>query len=373
MNADLQFMGEAIAEARKAWGHTHPNPAVGAVIVQAGQVVARGYTQPVGGAHAEVRALNDFREQGATVDAETVLYVTLEPCSTVGRTGACTDAILGSGIRRVVIGAIDPNPAHRGRGVDLLQKAGVAVTTGVLEAECTDLNLIFNHWITTGMPFIAAKIATTLDGRIATRGGLSKWITGPKAREDVMRWRGYFPAIAVGSGTVLADDPQLTVRQQGVPESSPQRFIFDRNLVTFRDERPKVYTDGFASKTVVVTPEARRVAAEAFSQNFGIQIWSLTERDGDGGIQAFLDHCVEAGIHGVYIEGGAHLLSGFLRAEALHYLFCYRAPKLLGDNSALAPFFGREPAAMAEAVQLSDVRHESLGDDQLMRGFLRYP
>ncbi|MCC5835179.1 MAG: bifunctional diaminohydroxyphosphoribosylaminopyrimidine deaminase/5-amino-6-(5-phosphoribosylamino)uracil reductase RibD [Opitutales bacterium] len=373
MNADLKFMAEAIAAARKAWGNTHPNPAVGAVIVQGDRVVARGYTQPVGGDHAEIRALKDFREQGATVDAHTVLYVTLEPCSTEGRTGACTDAILGSGIRRVVIGAIDPNPAHRGRGVALLQKSGLSVTSGVLESECTDLNLIFNHWVSTGKPFIAAKIATTLDGRIATRGGLSKWITGPKAREDVMRWRSYFPAIAVGSGTVLADDPQLTIRQQGEPERSPQRFIFDRNLVTFRDERPKVYTDGFASQTIVVTPEARRTAAEAFSQKFGIQIWSLNEQNGDGGIQAFLDHCIEANIYGVYIEGGAHLLSGFLRAKALHYLFCYRAPKLLGDHSALAPFFGREPASMAESVQLAEVKHESFGDDQLMRGFLRYP
>lgn len=373
MNLDIQFMREALAEARKAWGDTHPNPAVGAVIVRDGQVVARGYTQPAGGAHAEVCALEDFRARGLEVSDQTVLYVTLEPCSTIGRTGACTDAIIESGIRRVVIGAIDPNPAHKGRGVDILQKAGVSVKTGVLEDECQDLNLIFNHWITTGKPFIAAKIATTLDGRIATRGGLSKWITGPRAREDVMRWRGYFPAIAVGSGTVLADNPRLTVRRQGESESSPQRFIFDRNLVTFRDERPNVYTDGFASQTIVVTPESRRTAAEAFSQKFGISIWSLGECDGDGGIQAFLDHCIEARIYGVYIEGGAHLLSGFLRAQALHYLFCYRAPKLLGDNAALAPFFGREPATMAEAVQLAEVKHESFGDDQLMRGFVRYP
>lgn len=373
MNPDIQFMREAISEARKAWGDTHPNPAVGAVIVQAGKVVARGYTQPDGGAHAEIEALADFKRQGLQVCNETVLYVTLEPCSTVGRTGACAQAIIDSGIRRVVVGAIDPNPVHRGRGLDVLQDAGLAVTSGIEEESCLDLNLIFNHWITTGKPFIAAKIATTLDGRIATRGGLSKWITGPKAREDVMRWRGYFPAIAVGSGTVIADDPQLTVRRQGEPESSPLRFIFDRNLVTFRDQRPNVYTDGFASRTIVVTPESRRTAAEAFSQKFGIRIWSLKELDGDGGIQAFLDHCVEARIHGVYIEGGAHLLSGFLRAKALHYLFCYRAPKLLGDNSALAPFFGREPATMAEAVQLTNVKHESFGDDQLMRGYLNYP
>lgn len=365
-------MHAAIREAREAWGHTHPNPAVGAVVVHDHQIVARGHTAPAGGDHAEIAALKGFGESGGKANDDTVLYVTMEPCSTKGRTGACTEAILVSGIRKVVVGCTDPNPAHAGAGIELLRQAGIDVETGIMEDDCEDLNLIFNHWIQTRQSFIAAKVATTIDGRIATRGGLSKWITGPEARQDVMRWRRYFPAIAVGAGTVLADDPNLTVRNEGDHVWTPRRFVFDRNLVTFRDHLPRVYCDDHASNTIVVTTEYRKTAAEVFSQKFNLEIWALPEVNNDSGLCAFLEKCSEQDIYGVYIEGGAHLLSGFLQQQKLHYLFCYRAPKLLADSSALAPFFGREPSTMQEAISLDKIRHETFGPDQLMRGFLKY-
>lgn len=204
-------MRRAVELAAQGWGETHPNPMVGALVVRGREIVGEGYHERAGEAHAEVNALREAgpRARGAT------LYVTLEPCSTHGRTPPCNDAIIEAGIERVVIGALDPNPLHEGRGLRALQQAGITVTTGILRDECSDLNLIFNHWITTGQPMIAAKVATSIDGLIATHAGDSRWITGEAARSDVHRWRRYFPAIAIGANTVLKDNPRLTVRRRG--------------------------------------------------------------------------------------------------------------------------------------------------------------
>lgn len=367
------MMKRAIAEARQAMGRTHPNPAVGAVIVHQGAVVATGHTQPAGGDHAEVVALKGFAATGARPDKSTLLAVTLEPCSTCGRTGPCTEAILAAGIRRVLVGAIDPNPAHRGRGLEILERAGLAVESGILEDECTDLNLLFNWQMEQGRPFFAGKMATTLDGRIATRGGLSKWITGKQARQDVHRWRRYFPAIAVGAGTVLADNPSLTARIDGEPEWCPMRFVFDRNLVSFKDGLPTLYADTWKERTIVVTHERHEQRMARLQKEFGLQFWPMRENMEDGGLAEFSERCRQAGISGVYLEGGSHLLSSFLQYRYLNYLFAYRAPKLLADASGLAPFVGQEPGTMQDCVQLRNVRHEIFGDDQLMRGFVVYP
>jgi diaminohydroxyphosphoribosylaminopyrimidine deaminase/5-amino-6-(5-phosphoribosylamino)uracil reductase len=369
----VEQMKQAIAEARKAMGRTHPNPAVGAIIVHRGEIAARGHTQPAGKDHAEIVALKAFSECGLKPDASTTLVVTLEPCSTTGRTGACTDAIIAFGIRRVVVGALDPNPAHQGAGLEVLRHAGVEVESGVLEAECTDLNLIFNWQMAHGSPFFAGKIATTLDGRIATRGGLSKWITGAAARQDVHRWRRYFPAIAVGAGTVLADNPTLTARVEGEPEWCPVRFVFDRNLVSFKDGLPGVYSDAFRDRTIIITNEKHAPRISRLESKHGLHFWPMRQNMEDGGLTEFSERCQGEGITGVYLEGGAHLLSSFLQYRFLHYLFAYRAPKLLADPSGLAPFSGQEPDTMQDTINLAGVRHGSFGDDQLMRGFVVYP
>jgi diaminohydroxyphosphoribosylaminopyrimidine deaminase/5-amino-6-(5-phosphoribosylamino)uracil reductase len=367
------LMERAIAEGRQAMGRTHPNPAVGAVIQHRGAIVATGFTRPPGGDHAEVVALKAFAEAGLRPDASTVLAVTMEPCSTCGRTGPCTEAIKASGIRRVVIGAIDPNPAHSGRGIDILLNAGIHVDTGIMERECRDLNLIFNWRMGGGGPFVAAKIATTLDGRIATRGGLSKWITGSEARADVHQWRRYFPAIGVGGGTVLTDNPSLTARLPGEPEWCPVRFVFDRNLVSFNEEPARVYTDEWKDRTIVVTDRAHRDRIRQLEGETGLCFWELEDSIEEAGFREFLGRCEEAGLGGVYLEGGAHLLSSFIRYRKIHYLFCYRSPKLLADGSGLAPFFGQEPVSMKSTIRLTEVRHAVFGDDQLMRGFVAYP
>ncbi|MFO7724277.1 MAG: bifunctional diaminohydroxyphosphoribosylaminopyrimidine deaminase/5-amino-6-(5-phosphoribosylamino)uracil reductase RibD [Oceanipulchritudo sp.] len=369
----LTRMEQALLEAGKASGRTHPNPVVGAVIEHGGDLVARGFTQPAGEDHAEIVALKAFAEKGLRADATTTLTVTLEPCSTCGRTGPCTEAIIASGIRNVVVGTRDPNPAHAGRGIERLREAGVAVETGVLEAECRDLNLIFNWQMERGAPFIAAKTATTLDGRIATRGGLSRWITGPEARADVHRWRRYFPAIGVGAGTVLADDPSLTARIGGEPDWCPVRFVFDRNLVSFNDGIPRVYADAWKDRTIVVTNVKHERRILELEKAHGITFWAFRETMEDVGFSEFGERCREAGINGVYLEGGAHLLSSFLQHHLIHYLFAYRSPKLLADASALAPFSGQEPDSMKETICLEGIRHAIFGDDQLMRGYVVYP
>src|SRR4051812_38057594 len=205
------FMRQALTLARKGYGETSPNPMVGAVLVRGGKVIGKGYHRAAGKPHAEIEALNDALRRGERVKGAD-LYVTLEPCSTQGRTPPCTDAIVAAGIKRVFVAATDPNPAHRGGGLKILRKAGIKVAEGILGAEAARLNEAFNHWIVYGRPFVIAKCAMTLDAKIATAEGESKWITGTQARAEAMRLRRGVDAILVGVNTVDLDDPQLTVR-----------------------------------------------------------------------------------------------------------------------------------------------------------------
>jgi len=344
---------------------------VGAVLVEDGKIVAEGATAPDGGPHAErlaLLALGKKPRPGAT------LYVTLEPCSTHGRTGACTDAIIESGIKTVVVGAIDPNPAHAGRGLEVLRAAGIEVISGVLEAECRDLNLIFNHWITTGTPLLAVKTATTLDGRIACRTGDSRWITGEVARADVMRWRRLFPAIAVGAGTLMHDNPRLTSRIEGREEWCPVRFVFDGLLRTVTNRSiPAVYTDEFKDRTIVVTTPHGGMGYVRKLMDMGITVWVLPSTTQRIAWADFRRKCAEERISGVYFEGGAQLLSQLLRDAQIDYLFSYRAPMIFGDDRAKPMMNGLRTEKLVNAVRLTEVQHAVLGDDVLMRGRVVYP
>jgi len=364
-------MRRALELARGVWGTTHPNPMVGAVIVEEGRIVAEGATAPDGGPHAERLALLN---RGKVPRPGATLYVTLEPCCTHGRTGACTDAIVASGIKHVVVGAPDPNPEHAGRGFDVLRAAGIEVITGVLERECTDLNLIFNHWITQRSPLIAAKVAATLDGKLACRTGESRWITNEESRADVHRWRRFFPAIAVGAMTILKDNPRLTARRSGEAEWCPWRFVFDGLLRTVVDKYPpKVFTDEFRERTIVVTTPHGGLGYVRKLQAMGIKVWTFDSATQRVSFTDFRKRCAEERIAGVYVEGGAHLISELVRARALDYLFAYHAPVLLADDKAKTIFSGMRPEKIEHAVRLTDVRHESFGGDVLMRGRMQYP
>jgi diaminohydroxyphosphoribosylaminopyrimidine deaminase/5-amino-6-(5-phosphoribosylamino)uracil reductase len=364
-------MRRALALARSVWGTTHPNPMVGAVIVEEGHIVGEGATAPDGGPHAERLAL---LARGKTPRPGATLYVTLEPCSTQGRTGACTDAIIAAGIKRVVVGATDPNPAHGGGGFAVLRAAGIEVITGVLERECTDLNLIFNHWITTNSPLFAAKSASTIDGKIACRTGESRWITNEASRANVHHWRRLFPGIAVGAMTTLKDNPRLTARIEGEPEWSPWRFVFDGLLRTVVDKNlPSVFTDEFRERTIVVTTPHGGMGYVRKLRDLGINVWCFESPTQRVAFADFRRRCAEERISGVFFEGGAQLVSELVRARQLDYLLAYRAPVLFADDKAKSIFSGLRPEHLDQAVRLADVRHESFGDDLLMRGRVVYP
>jgi diaminohydroxyphosphoribosylaminopyrimidine deaminase/5-amino-6-(5-phosphoribosylamino)uracil reductase len=368
---DQDFMRRALALALRGWGRTHPNPMVGCVIVEDGNVVAGGFHREDGGLHAEREAMASLMRNpraGAT------LYVTLEPCSTKGRTGACTDAIIAAGIGRVVAGATDPNPEHAGRGFDVLRAAGVEVVTGVLGPECADMNLIFNHWITRRAPLLAGKIAATLDGRIATRTGESKWITGEESRADVHRWRRLFPAVAVGAGTVMTDNPSLTSRVEGEPETCRIRFVFDGRLRSVvSGTLPRVYTDAFATSTIVVTTQHAGIGYVRKLREMGVGVWVFESPSGRVPFAQFRLKCASEGVSGVLFEGGAQLLSRALIERQLDYLFAYHAPVVFADERAKSVLGGLRTERLSQAIRLSGVRRLTLGDDSLVRGSVVYP
>lgn len=333
------FMRRAIELAKKASGNTHPNPLVGAVLVEDGSIVAEGFHERAGTPHAERVALNVLGRKpkpGAT------LFVTLEPCSTHGRTGACTEAILAAGVSRVVVGATDPNPVHAGRGLDILRKNGVEVVSGILERECENLNPVFNYNIVHASPLLAAKCALTPDGKMFFEPGVRAQITGAEARKNVMRERRYFPAIATSSGTVLCDNPSLTARIPGEPVFCPVRFVFDRCGRTLAHAGTlNVFSDMFCEKTIFVTLEKTAEEAQACLAGKGIRVWALPEEQSAFWF-GFRKHCFEEKITGVYFECGPSFLRELFAAREADYLYAYaageprRSPeKFFSENASL--------------------------------------
>lgn len=363
------FMRAALELAKKAWGKTHPNPMVGAVIVEDGTIVAKGWHAKAGEPHAEVRALRDLGR--APADGAT-LYITLEPCCTTGKTGACTAAIIESGIKHVVVGACDPNPSHAGRGLDTLRSAGITVTKSILESECLDLNRIFNHWIVTKEPFIAAKFATTVTGQFGldSRDSGARYLTGEAARQDVMRWRSYFPAIAVSASTLIKDDPALTIRLEGKGITASTRIVLDRSLETLSHMRKaKVFTDAHRDQTIVVCAQNAQ-GIEDF-KNAGIQIWELPEKNGHLDWSAFKARCASENIYGVYLETGPRLTRALIANQAVDFLFHYLAPmNSIGDRvETFDPFEALN--ALIPNVQLTDARRTDFDADVLISGHLK--
>lgn len=362
------FMRRALGLARRASGDTHPNPLVGALIVEDGAIVAEGFHARAGAAHAEPSALAAL---GRAPKAGATLYVTLEPCCTHGRTPPCTGAIIASGIRRVVVGATDPNPAHAGHGYEVLRAAGVEVITGVLAAECADLNLIFNHAVVKRSPLFALKTAATLDGRTATRSGESQWITGPESRAAVMALRRHFPAVGIGSGTAIADDPRLTSR---LPEGArcPIRLVIDRTGRLAEHPELHLFSDTHRERTIVVTTESCPVPAREKIAAFGVGVWTLPDAGDAGFFSALKTRCFEAGITGVLWEPGATLAGALLGSGTADYLYHFAAPSLFADNSARGVADGPARARLSDAIRLREVRRSLHGDDLLTQGHLVY-
>jgi diaminohydroxyphosphoribosylaminopyrimidine deaminase/5-amino-6-(5-phosphoribosylamino)uracil reductase len=362
---DEQFMGEALALAAQARGRTSPNPMVGSVVVKDGRVVGRGYHVKAGAPHGEAAALGDAgaHAKGAT------LYVTLEPCCHYGRTPPCTKAIIAAGIRRVVAAMRDPNPLVSGQGLEELRQAGIEVKLPVLEAEAAALNEVFIKYITTKRPFVLLKVAASLDGKIATVTGESRWITNERSRLLVHQLRDQVDAIMVGINTVLRDDPLLTTRLPGGGGRDPMRIIVDSRLRLPCEAR--VLTASTTAWTLVATtPEAPREKQRQL-EAAGAKILIV---EGDGPrvpLGSLLDQLGAMQVTSVLLEGGGELHSSALRAGIVDKVLYFLAPKLIGGRAAPPAIGGEGFARLDEAVTLERVHVRQLDDDLLIEGYVR--
>ena len=363
-----KFMREALELARRGLGFTSPNPCVGAVLVKNGRVIGRGWHRRAGRPHAEIEALRDAARRKRSPQGAT-LYVTLEPCCTQGRTPPCTEAILAAGIKRVVVGAIDPNPKHAGRGLLRLKRAGLQVCAGVLRQEASRLNEAFNHWIIQRTPFVTLKAAVTLDGKIATATGDSKWITGKTARSHAMnQLRRGADAILVGINTILADDPSLTYRGPGQRHKAWRRIVLDSQARA--PLRAKVATDPAAGQTmVVVAPDAPSDRVTALRKL--VTVVEAPDQAGRIDLVWLLDQLGAEGVTQLLVEGGGEVSAAFLEAGLAHRIAYYFAPKLLGGRDSRPAVGGKGAASLAQAIELSAVEMLPLDRDWLITGLIR--
>ena len=337
VDLDERFLSAALTEARKGLGLTSPNPAVGAVLVSKNKIIARGHHRRAGAPHAEIECLTSL---GQALPAQSTLYVTLEPCSTVGRTGACTVAIIKSGIRNIVIGALDPNPKHAGRGIEQLKSAGLNVKVGILGEECAALNESYNKWIQTGLPFVIAKCGMSLDGRLTAPPSEGRWLTSAKSRRHAQQLRARVDAILVGAKTIRADDPRLTVR--GWPGAKqPRRIVLSRSGKLPRNAR--VFIDRFAESTKVYGK---------------VDLFALFRELGADEITSVL------------IEGGGEVLGQALDQRLIDKVYIYAAPIFNGGPTTA--FAGKGANSTQEAAHLRRPGYEKIGDDICITGYPTY-
>lgn len=354
---DETYMKKALELAAKGYGWVNPNPMVGALIVKENNVIGMGYHQRYGELHAEPQALSNCTAspQGAT------MYVTLEPCCHFGKTPPCTQAIIKSGIKRVVVGSRDPNPLVSGKGMEFLRRQGIEVTQGVLQEECDRLNEVFFHFLRTKTPYVVMKYAMTMDGKIATYAGKSKWITGEIARDHVQKDRHRYSGIMVGIGTILKDNPLLTCR---LPESkSPIRIICDTNLKT--PLTSQVVQTAKQRKTILATCSRDRAQAQPYL-DAGCQVLVLPPKDGQVDLTRLMAVLGEEGLDSILLEGGGTLNWSALTSGIVNKVQAYIAPKLFGGLDAKSPVGGMGMEAPENAFRLSAPRLTLLGEDILL-------
>ncbi len=356
INVDEKYMQLALDLAASAKGNTNPNPLVGAVIVKNGVIVGTGLHRKAGEPHAEVHA---FRMAGEhALDA--TLYVTLEPCSHYGKTPPCANLVKESGVSRVVIAMQDPNPAVAGRGIQLLQDAGIMVEVGVLEQQAQRLNERFIHNMLTHRPFVISKFAMTLDGKIATHTGHSKWVTGEGAREDVHHIRHEVDGILVGVGTVIADNPSLTTRLKEGYGKNPTRIIMDSSLRT--PDNANVLNTEDAPTILVCSDDVSQEKIHLFTEK-GVTVLPVQKNEYGLQIDEMLEKLYIHGITDILLEGGSKMNASFLQQGAIDKYVVYIAPKVLGGNLSLTPFAGYNPSLMHEAWNVEFASFDKIGED----------
>ncbi len=362
-------MARALDLAAQALGWCSPNPGVGAVLVRGDQIVGEGFTQPPGSAHAEVKALQQAgdRARGAT------LFVTLEPCSHQGRTPPCTDALIAAGIAEVVVAMIDPSPWVDGRGIEILRNAGLRVRVGDQGREASQLNEAYFKWVQTHRPFVTLKYAMTADGKIATRTGASRWVTGTEAREYVALLRSRVDAVLVGIGTVLADDPQLTARlavtppERDSPVHQPLRVVLDSEARLAVGA--KVVTDASAHTLLCTTD---RASGEKLTQlaEAGTETLVLPSKDGRVDIIELIRVLGERNVTSILAEPGGTLAAALLESGVVDKVLVFVAPKIVGGVAAPGPVAGEGASEMSDALELTGVEWTRLGEDMLLTGYL---
>ena len=360
-------MTVALRLAAKGRGKTSPNPMVGALVVAKEHIVGRGYHQGPGQPHAEILALRQAgrRAKGAT------LFVTLEPCSHHNkRTPPCVPAVIESGVRRVVVAMVDPNPPVKGRGLTQLRRAGLIVTVGVARQEAEYLNRTYLHWVKTGRPYVILKAGMTLDGKIATARGESRWITGAKARQEVHQLRRTVDAILVGSGTVIKDNPSLTARVSENPlkltARQPLRVVADSRL---RVPPSAKVLSKHARTLIATTTKVPRAKVRLIEQR-GAMVVMLPAVRGRLVLRTLFAHLGKTGVTSVLIEGGSTLNAAALRSRLVNHVVLYMAPTLMGGQDARAVIGDRSPGRLTQSMKLRNVSVRRLGDDVVVEGDL---
>jgi len=355
---DERFMREALVEAERPGWRTHPNPQVGAVLVKNDQIIARGFHEAPGRAHAEVAALRQLHNPRDAEGAE--IFVTLEPCHHTGRTGPCTEVLLESGVSRCIIGHVDPDPRVSGKGIAALREAGIECVVGVLEADSKRLNEAYLKRVLFSLPFVTVKVAVSLDGKIATRARHSRWITGKESREEVHRMRDQHDAILVGTKTLLDDNPELTCR---LPEGgrNPLRVVLDRKLRAPLSR--KAFAEQDKAPTLVFTGRSSLQLAKGRFEGSGVEVLGASELGGVLDLEEILHQLAARGVTTLMCEGGSELIAGLLGRGLVDRFVSFIAPKIIGGSDAPGPVSGLGFETMAEAAQLDIERVDRFGDD----------
>jgi diaminohydroxyphosphoribosylaminopyrimidine deaminase/5-amino-6-(5-phosphoribosylamino)uracil reductase len=361
---DKYFMEMALDLAVKGMGLTSPNPMVGAVIVKNGKVVGSGYHQAVGEAHAEVNAIN----QAGVFAKSATLYVTLEPCNHTGRTPPCTDRILKAGINRVVVAMKDPNPDVIGGGMDYLKDRGVDITLGVCEDKATKINEAYIKYVTTKRPFVIVKCAATLDGRIATRTGDSRWVTGEESRKYVHRLRHAADAIMVGVDTIKRDDPSLTTRLNDIQGANPKRIVLDTHFSI--PESAKVLRLDSDSDTFIITGNSVSADKRTRIEKKNVKVIPSEVKDGRIDLNLLMDRLGALGVVSLLIEGGGRVIGSAFNARIVDKVIFFYAPKILGGDDGVPICKGPGPASMSECIPVSHVDVRRFGDDVMIEGYI---
>lgn len=361
---DIYFIKMAIDLAARGTGFTSPNPMVGAVIVNGGMIVGRGYHQAAGKAHAEINAI---RDAGSSAKFG-VMYVTLEPCNHAGRTPPCTESIIAAGIKRVVVATKDPNPDVAGGGLEFLRQHGIDVEVGVCEDDAKKLNEVFNKYIITKRPFVASKCAITLDGRIATRTFDSKWITCSESRIFVHGLRHAYDAIMVGVTTIIHDDPSLTTRLEDQESIDPVRIILDTRLSI--PENAKILQLDSIAETLIITGDSILKEKKDRIEKKGAKVIELPLKEGLIDFEQLIAYLGKIGITSLLIEGGSRVHGSAFKAGIVDKIYFFYGPKILGGDDGSPVCKGTGPALMRDAISVSNIKVRQFGDDVMVEGYL---